>query len=77
VARFVPVEQFKREVDRHLRDLRQSQRLPGVDAIRIPGEQRAARRADRLKNGVPIADEVMAQLDKLAGELGVAPLARR
>jgi LDH2 family malate/lactate/ureidoglycolate dehydrogenase len=77
VARFLPVDQFKREVDRHLREFRQSRRLPGVAAIRLPGEQRAARRADRLKNGVPVADEVMAQLDKLADEFGIAPLSRR
>jgi LDH2 family malate/lactate/ureidoglycolate dehydrogenase len=77
VARFLPADQFKREVDRHLRELRQSQCLPGVDAIRIPGAQRAARRADRLRNGVPVADEVMAQLDKLADELGVKKIAER
>jgi L-2-hydroxycarboxylate dehydrogenase (NAD+) len=77
VSRFVPLADFKREVDRHLRDLKQSKRLPGVDAIRIPGEQRAARRADRLRNGVPISDAVMAQLDKLAQELGVQQLGAR
>lgn len=77
VARFLPIDQFKREVDRHLRELRQSKRLPGLDAIRLPGAQRAARRADRLKNGVPIADEVIAQLDQLASELDVKKIAQR
>jgi L-2-hydroxycarboxylate dehydrogenase (NAD+) len=77
VSRFIPIADFKREIDRQLRSLRDSQRLPGVDAIRLPGEQRAERQADRRKNGVPIAKEVMALLDKLAGELGVRNLGSR
>ena len=47
VSRFLPIAAFKAAVDRHLRDLKSSQTLPGVDAIRLPGEQRpdAPRRA--------------------------------
>jgi LDH2 family malate/lactate/ureidoglycolate dehydrogenase len=77
VSRFIPVDVFKREIDLQLRDLRQSQRLPGVDAIRLPGEQRVQRRNDRRDNGVPIVEEVMAQLDKLADELNITPLRLR
>ena len=40
-----PLDIFKAEVDRHLRDLRASKMLPGFDAVRLPGEQRRARRA--------------------------------
>ena len=77
VARFVPLATFTAEVDRHVRDLRGSQRLPGFDAIRLPGEQRRTRREDRARNGVPMAPELLAQLDKLAGELGVKRLGER
>jgi LDH2 family malate/lactate/ureidoglycolate dehydrogenase len=77
ISRFMPVDDFKSEVDRQLRDLRESKRLPGVEAIYFPGEQRAKRRDDRLRHGVPIMDEVMAQLDKLAAELNVMPLGLR
>ncbi len=77
IARFVPLEAFRAEVDRHMRDLRTSQRLPGIDAIRLPGAERRARRDDRLRNGVPMAPELLAQLDKLADELGVKPLRER
>ena len=77
VSRFLPIDVFKREIDLQLRELRNSQRLPGVDAIRLPGEQRAARQDDRKRNGVPIAAEVLAQLDKLADEIGVKKLSAR
>ena len=77
VSRFIPIDVFKREIDRQLHELRQSKRLPGVDAIRLPGEQRAQRRDDRQYYGVPIVEEVMVQLDRLAAELGVAKLVGR
>jgi L-2-hydroxycarboxylate dehydrogenase (NAD+) len=77
VARFVPLATFTAEVDRHVRDFRGSQRLPGVDAIRLPGDRRSECRAERLRDGVPIAPALLVQLDKLAAELKVKPLRQR
>lgn len=74
VSRFTSLETFKAEVDRHLRDLRSSERLPGFDEIRIPGEQRVGRYESRLRNGVPLSPELRRKLDGLANELGIAPL---
>ncbi len=76
VARFLPVPAFKAAIDRHLRDLKSSKPLPGFDAIRLPGEQRRARRAERLKDGVPVFPEVVQQLDRLAAELKIKRLVR-
>jgi LDH2 family malate/lactate/ureidoglycolate dehydrogenase len=76
-ARFQPLEQFKAEVDRHIRSLRDSKPLPGQEAVRLPGEQRAQRRADRLRNGLALTPELLVQLDKLAGELSIKPLRER
>jgi L-2-hydroxycarboxylate dehydrogenase (NAD+) len=77
IARFVPLTSFTAEVDRHVRDLRQSKRLPGVDEIRLPGDRRAQCRDERLGDGVPMAPALIAQLDRLAGELKVKPLRER
>jgi L-2-hydroxycarboxylate dehydrogenase (NAD+) len=77
IARFVPLAQFTAEVDRHMHDLRHSQRLPGVDAIRLPGERRRECREERTRDGVPLPDALVEQLDKLAAELGVKALAER
>ena len=57
---------FAAEMDRHLNDLRSSARLPGVDAIRLPGEDRQKRRADRTRNGVALPPTLVKQLDELA-----------
>jgi LDH2 family malate/lactate/ureidoglycolate dehydrogenase len=77
VARFLPLETFTAEVDRHVRDLRASTRLPGVDAIRIPGDERRRRRQDRSRNGVALTPALLRQLDDLAASLKLKPLRGR
>ena len=73
VAAFQPVAEFKKNVDVLVRDLRGSQRLPGVDRIRLPGEGSHAARADRLQNGIPLPAPLAASLRQLAVELKIAP----
>src|SRR5216683_5369129 len=77
IARFTPLATFTAEVDRHMQDLRQSKRLPGVDVIRLPGERRRQCREERERDGVPLADALVAQLDKLADELKVTRLSEQ
>jgi L-2-hydroxycarboxylate dehydrogenase (NAD+) len=77
IARFLPLAAFTGAVDRHVRDLRQSKRLPGVDEIRLPGDRRRQCRDERLRDGVPMAAPLLAQLDKLAAELQIKPLRDR
>jgi L-2-hydroxycarboxylate dehydrogenase (NAD+) len=77
IARFVPMAAFTAEVDRHLADLRASPRLPGVDAIRLPGDRRAQCRAERTRDGVPLAQPLVDQLDRLAQDLRLVPLRER
>ncbi len=77
VARFLPLDAFTAEIDRHVRELSSSKRLPGVEEIRIPGQGRLARKAERQKNGVPLSDELIKQLDDVAKSLSIAPLGAR
>jgi L-2-hydroxycarboxylate dehydrogenase (NAD+) len=77
VSRFLPIAAFKAEIDRQLRELKSSKPLPGFDAVRLPGEQRRGRRAERLRDGVPVFPEVVEQLDKLATELEIKPIRQR
>ena len=76
-SRFQKLDVFKAEVDRHVRSLRNSQALPGHDPVRLPGDARAKRRADRSSNGLILPPELLMQLDKLAMELSIKPLAAR
>jgi LDH2 family malate/lactate/ureidoglycolate dehydrogenase len=74
IKRFAEATAFKRQVDNVIRQLHGSALLPGFDRIRLPGEDRAARIAERTKNGIPIPPELKAVLDKMAGKLGIKPL---
>jgi L-2-hydroxycarboxylate dehydrogenase (NAD+) len=77
VKRFLPYETFTAEVDRHIRELRNSKALPGHDAVRLPGEHRQRRRDERARDGLILAPELRAQLDTLAAELAIKPVAAR
>lgn len=77
VARFLPPEVFAAEMDRHIAEFRSSKRLPGVDRIRLPGEDRRRRREDHLANGIALPASLVTQLDALAAELKLTPLAAR
>lgn len=76
VEAFQPVSDFKAAVDALVRDIRDSEKLPGVDRIWLPGEQSLVKRAERAKLGIPMPPALLASLDALARELGVTPLAR-
>lgn len=65
---------FKAAVDKLIRDIRQSERLPGVQRIYLPGEQSHERRLDYSKSGIPIAPMLASELNTLAREIGVEPL---
>jgi LDH2 family malate/lactate/ureidoglycolate dehydrogenase len=74
VARFTNPTIFAANVIHHLDELRASARLPGVESIRLPGDERAKRRARRVAEGVPIIPELQAVLAKLADQLTISPL---
>jgi LDH2 family malate/lactate/ureidoglycolate dehydrogenase len=77
IARFMEPKTFAAAMDRHLRDFKASERLPGFDAIRLPGMERMRRRAERSRGGVTLAPAVVKQLDEVAASLAIAPLVRR
>lgn len=74
LAAFGDPEHFKHEVDRLVRDIRNSERLPGVERIWLPGEQSHEKRERYLTQGIPVAPTLIAELNVLAAELGIAPL---
>jgi len=72
VDNFQPVEIFKREMDRTIREIRNSERMEGVDRIWLPGEMEASTVRERRAQGIPVAPAVVEQLRKLAVELRVS-----
>jgi LDH2 family malate/lactate/ureidoglycolate dehydrogenase len=55
--------------------MRASEPLPGHDPVRVPGDGRGALRARNLAEGIPLHAALRRELDTIAAECGVAPLA--
>ena len=75
LAAFGDPAEFKQRVDVLVREMRASERLPGVDRIWLPGEQSHAKRIANTRDGIAIGAALRAALDKVADEVGVARLA--
>ena len=72
VDNFQPVEAFKGEMDRVIREIRESKRMEGVDRIWLPGEMEYERIRERREHGIPLAPIVVANLRQLAAELNLS-----
>ena len=73
-AAFGEIAEFKAAVDTIIRDLRASERMPGVDRIRVPGERSQELIAEQRGSGIAIAPALVQTLDRLAEDLEIAPL---
>ena len=49
-----------------------SEQASGVEEVFIAGEPEARRKAERLRDGIPLSDVVRDELRSLSRELGVA-----
>jgi L-2-hydroxycarboxylate dehydrogenase (NAD+) len=72
VDNFKPADTFKKEMDIVIREIRQSERMEGVDRIWLPGEIEYYRIRERLVEGIPIATAVVDELRILAGALNLS-----
>ena len=67
---------FRATVDAVFDQMRASPPLPGHQPVRIPGEGRGANWRERQASGLPLHPKLLAELDRIADELGVPPPAR-
>jgi L-2-hydroxycarboxylate dehydrogenase (NAD+) len=74
LAAFGDPAQFKHSVDAIVRDIRNSERLPGVERIWLPGEQSHGKRASYAAQGIPLMGALVTELHALAKDIGIAPL---
>lgn len=73
-AAFGDVGEFKARVDQLVRELRGSERMPGVERIWLPGEQSEAKRTAYERDGIPIAPALLTQLNTVSAQLNVPAL---
>jgi LDH2 family malate/lactate/ureidoglycolate dehydrogenase len=73
-AAFGDLAEFKARVDTVVREMRASERMPGVERVWLPGEQSHQRRQQNEREGIALPPALLAQLDTIAGELGIPTL---
>ena len=74
ISRFSSVDSFKRNIDKVIRQIRNSQRMRAVERIRVPGEQSHATWLERSAAGVPLNETLFHNLQSLASQLGIEGL---
>ena len=74
IAAFMDPAAFMAQVDEIWDQMKSSDRLPGVDDIRLPGERLAATTAEREATGVPLPETLKFRLNVLADDLGIDQL---
>lgn len=68
---FRPADEFKAEMDRMIRELKDAPKAVGQDRIFIPGEKEFELTEKSLRDGVPLLEEVAAVLKKAAEAAGL------
>ena len=68
---FRPVGEFKAMMDEMIRDMKSTPRIREDQPVLIPGQIEHETRLERLKNGVPLHQEVVEALQEYAREFGI------
>ena len=71
IASFLPIEEFKQDMDDMVADIKSSRLGKGFDGILIPGEPEYLEEQRRLKTGIPLDDEIWQKLMEAASSVGV------
>ncbi len=74
VESFVPIEEFKENMDRMIEELKNSRRHPDFERIWIHGEKGFLTRETRMRIGIPIYKGVLSELNGIGEEVGVGRL---
>jgi L-2-hydroxycarboxylate dehydrogenase (NAD+) len=70
------VAEFKRDMDRELRDFKTSAKAPACERIYVAGEIEHERTLEYRRDGIPLVAKVWEDLDAMAAEIGIPPLER-
>ncbi len=71
VGSFVDPAEFKRRMDKGIREIKGVKKAPGVTEIFLPGEREHRTLLERRKTGIPLAVGTVSELRELSEEFGV------
>jgi len=68
----MPLDQFRARVDRLVRHIKTSEAAGETKEILVAGQLEFRRKTERLRDGIPLTDVVVRELEVLAKEYHVA-----
>jgi LDH2 family malate/lactate/ureidoglycolate dehydrogenase len=68
---FRPVKEFKQDMDRLIRELRETPPIPGEERVYVAGEIEFATEKERRRNGIPLLDSVLKGLRGVGEQLAI------
>jgi LDH2 family malate/lactate/ureidoglycolate dehydrogenase len=71
VGSFVDCDEFKRRMDKGIREIKGVKKAPGIAEIFLPGEREYRTLLERRKTGIPLAVGTVGELQELSEEFGV------
>lgn len=69
---FQKADEFKAKMDQWIEGVKSLERSEGIDEVLIPGEPEHRMEKTRKKEGIPLTEKVVADLEKLASELDIS-----
>jgi LDH2 family malate/lactate/ureidoglycolate dehydrogenase len=71
---FRPVDEFKADMDNWIKRFKSASTIDPNQKVIIPGEPELEAHTERLKNGIPLVEAVVSDLNEVAKKLGVESL---
>ena len=68
---FRPADDFKESMDKWIRRFRSSKPAEGQEKVLIPGDPEGEAEEQRIKEGIPVNEKVLHDLEEVASELGI------
>ncbi|MBO5556994.1 MAG: Ldh family oxidoreductase [Oscillospiraceae bacterium] len=72
-SKFMPLDEFKAEVDRYAAMMKESRKAPGVKEIFLPGEIEYRKMETMKQTGFEVSEKLAAELAELSVQLGEVP----
>jgi len=69
---FIGRENFKKEMDRYIKSIKESAKAQNAAEILMPGEPELRTETERLKDGIPLAPATIKELAELGKSLGIS-----
>jgi L-2-hydroxycarboxylate dehydrogenase (NAD+) len=76
IDRMRDIAEFKADLDRELRQFKESAKAPGQERIYVAGEIEHETTLAYKRDGIPLVEKIWEDLDAMAAEIGIPKLAR-